>query len=93
LRAGRPGGHVVDSTCSLEAEENEEVVAAVTAEREDARLLSIKSRIEELRDERILSSLGAESLIRRITAEGCLRLLPGMFESDGFFVAMIEKKV
>ena len=93
LRAVRPGGHVVYSTCSLEAEENEEVVAAVIAERNNARLVSMRPRIEELRDEGVLSGSGAENLLRRITAEGCLQLLPGMFESDGFFVAMIEKKV
>ena len=49
LRGVRPGGHVVYSTCSLEPEENEQVVAAVLSENKDARLVSLKSRIEELR--------------------------------------------
>lgn len=93
LRAVRPGGHVVYSTCSLELEENEQVVAAVLSECKDARLVSMKSRIDELSGEGILSTLGAEKLLRGITADGSLRLLPGMFESDGFFVAMIEKTV
>ena len=62
-------------------------------ENKDARLVSLKSRIEELRSEGILTASGAESLLRSITAEGCLRLLAGVFESDGFFVAMIEKNV
>jgi 16S rRNA (cytosine967-C5)-methyltransferase len=93
LRAVRPGGHVVYSTCSLEPEENEQVVAAVLSGSKDARLVSMKSRVEELRDGGILVGSGAENLLRGITAKGGLRLLPGMFESDGFFVAMIEKTV
>jgi hypothetical protein len=53
----------------------------------------MNSRIEELRGEGVLSASGAENLLRGITAEGGLLLLPGMFESDGFFVAMIEKTI
>jgi 16S rRNA (cytosine967-C5)-methyltransferase len=93
LRAVRPGGKVVYSTCSLEPEENEQVVAAVLSENKDARLVSLKSRIEELCSEGILPGSGAEKLLQVVTAEGSLRLLPGVFESDGFFVAMIEKIV
>jgi 16S rRNA (cytosine967-C5)-methyltransferase len=93
LGAVRPGGHVVYSTCSLEPEENEDVVAAVLSTRSDARLVSMNARIEELQSEGVLSASGAENLLRGITAEGGLRLLPGVFESDGFFVAMIEKTV
>ena len=60
---------------------------------QDARLVSMKLRIEELRGEGILSAAGAERLLRGITAESYLRLIPGLFECDGFFVAMIEKSV
>jgi 16S rRNA C967 or C1407 C5-methylase (RsmB/RsmF family) len=77
----------------LEPEENEKVIAAVLSESKDSRLVSVRPRIQEIREEGILSALGAERLLRCVTAEGCLRLLPGMFESDGFFVAMIEKNV
>ncbi|MGA8088377.1 MAG: 16S rRNA (cytosine(967)-C(5))-methyltransferase RsmB [Terracidiphilus sp.] len=92
LRAAKPGGFVIYSTCSLEPEENEEIVAAVLAEDSNARLVPLRARIEELRCGGVLSAWGAENLLPGITTEGNLRLLPGMFESDGFFVAMIEKK-
>ena len=90
LRALKPGGFVVYSTCSLEPEENEEVVAAVLAENSKARLVPVQARIEELRGEGVLSACGVENILAAITPEGNLRLLPGEFESDGFFVAMIE---
>ncbi len=93
LRTAKPGGHVMYSTCSLEPEENEAVVAAVLAENSNVRLIPLRARIEELRSEGVISVPGAENLLRGMTAEGNLRLLPGQFESDGFFVAMIEKLV
>ena len=93
LRAVRPGGRVVYSTCSLEPEENEQVVAAVLADAPNARLISLGSRIEALLSAGILTSSGAERLLSCLTPEGALRLLPGAFHADGFFIAMIEKIV
>jgi len=91
LRAVRPGGRVVYSTCSLEPEENEQVVAAVLAATPDAHLISLDSRIEALLREGILTPTGAERLHRCLMPEGTLRLLPGAFHTDGFFIASIER--
>jgi 16S rRNA (cytosine967-C5)-methyltransferase len=90
-RAVRPGGRVVYSTCSLEPEENEQVVAAVLAETPNARLVSLESSIDTLLSESILTGSGAERLRKCITSEGAVRLLPGVFHTDGFFIALIEK--
>ena len=91
LRAVRPGGRVVYSTCSLEPEENEQVVAAVLAATPNARPIPLESRIEALLSEAILTPSGAERLHGCITPEGALRLLPGAFHTDGFFIALIER--
>jgi 16S rRNA (cytosine967-C5)-methyltransferase len=91
LRALRPGGRVVYSTCSLEPEENEQVIAAVLAESPNARPLPLGARIEQLLAEGILTPFGAERLAACLTPEGALRLLPGTFNTDGFFIAVIEK--
>jgi len=91
LRAVRPGGRVVYSTCSLEPEESEQVVAAVLAATANARPISLEARIEALLREAILTPSGAERLHRCLTPEGALRLLPGKFHTDGFFIALVER--
>ncbi len=91
LRAVRTGGSVVYSTCSLEPEENEQVVAAVLAENPTARQVSLKPRIAALANAGILTAPGAAQLRDCLTPEGALRLLPGAVPTDGFYVALIEK--
>jgi 16S rRNA (cytosine967-C5)-methyltransferase len=91
IRAVRAGGRVVYSTCSLEPEENDRVVAAVLAETPNARQVSLASSIEVLERESILILSSAERLKSSLTTCGALRLLPGAFHTDGFFVALIEK--
>jgi len=91
IRAVKPGGQIVYSTCSLEPEENDQVIAAVLAEAPEARQASLESRIETLLSEGTLTSAAAQSLRACLTPEGALRLLPGALPTDGFFVALIEK--
>ena len=91
LRAVRQGGFVLYSSCSLEPEENGQVIQAVLSESSIARLDSLQVRIEELASQGILTPSGAARLRDCITAEGYLRLIPGLFRTDGFFAALIEK--
>jgi 16S rRNA (cytosine967-C5)-methyltransferase len=91
LRAIRPGGRVVYSTCSMEPEENEEVVAAVVREQQSARVVPIQRRIAAMGSEGTLLAECAKRLESCVTREGYLRLLPGVFGTDGFFIAQIEK--
>jgi 16S rRNA (cytosine967-C5)-methyltransferase len=91
LRAVRPGGYAIYSTCSLEPEENERVVEAVLGESAQVRLVSIAARIAELHAAAILTSDGTERLRKCITPQGYLRLMPGVFHTDGFFVALLQK--
>lgn len=91
LHAVRPGGRVIYSTCSLEPEENEEVVSAVLAEDANARQLPVGAVLESMRRTGIITEDGAERLGHCVTPEGALRLLPGQLGTDGFFVAVLER--
>ena len=91
LGAVRSGGSVVYSTCSLEPEENEQVAAAVLASTPNARIISLDARITALRDQNILTQNAADRLRGCLNSEGALRLLPGAFQTDGFFIALIER--
>lgn len=91
LRAVRIGGRAVYSTCSLEPEENEQVIAAVLAENRNMRQISLAAMIEQLERDGTLRPNRAEMLESCLTPKGALRLLPGTLPSDGFFIALIEK--
>jgi 16S rRNA (cytosine967-C5)-methyltransferase len=91
LRAVRPDGRVVYSTCSLEPEENEQVIASAISEGSGARIIPLGTELEQMRDHRVLTHDGADRLKPCLTPEGFLRLLPGALGTDGFFIAMLEK--
>jgi len=73
-----PGGSVVYVTCSLEPEENEEVVAAVVGERADVSV------------ERPEPSRLPAPLARALRPAGVLRVAPGA-SNDGFTATVLRK--
>jgi len=80
-----PGGRLVYSTCSLEREENEDVVTEVMSN--DFRLRDCRDELQRLQAEGELVWGDLDSLVRG----KFLRTLPGVHPSDGFFAATIER--
>jgi len=91
LSAVRKGGRVMYSTCSLEREENDDVLAAVLAAHPTARQIPLSAAIDALEAGGLLAPGAAERLTGSLTPEGALRLMPGASPTDGFFVALLER--
>ena len=79
------GGRVIYSTCSLEKEENEDVVESVVRENEGFEVIDSEGRLEELRNAGEVVWKGS------LTRGRYLRTIPGVHPCDGFFAAIIGR--
>lgn len=93
----KPGGTLLYSTCTIHRGENEEMVRFLAEELgfepvslEGAlpeSVLSIKKRIEELMRQCGKTKTG----LTKEEEAACMQLLPGLMESDGFFLARFRR--
>ena len=82
-----PGGRLIYATCSLENEENEDIVEQALSENNSFRRLDCRAELDHLKAAHELTWPDPASLTRG----PYLRTVPGVHPCDGFFAAMLEK--
>ena len=85
-----PGGRLIYSTCSLEREENSDVVEKAIQADGSFQVLNCLDILEDLRSEGELALKQEDTT--SISSGAYLQTIPGSYHCDGFFAAVLEKK-